>query len=424
MNPGPASAAPEAVEPLIEQVEAELRVQRWHLRFQTAVEHRFEADHAAPRAKSLLMAGVAALLVYNLFLINDHLMRPEVFWQAVFWRLGVLTPFGLAVLACVRRGLPPFWREAAMASTVVASVVASSMIVLHTRGNFAAYDLFVMSLIFIAGNILFSLRYVHAVASTLTGFVAAAAFAVAHPDLPREALSSALALMAGTAIFSLLACRRIELESRRAYLLVLREELRTQATMRSAQALAQLSLTDPLTELPNRRAFESRLQTSWTQPDLRSLPRALLMVDIDHFKRYNDHHGHPAGDACLRQVAGGLRANLRQGDLVARLGGEEFAVLMVQASPQDALATVERLRRAVEALGLPHDGQDGRQVVTVSIGLATSAHADQATPTALLEQADQALYQAKRAGRNRWAVAGQDAGAAFDAAPAATAPCT
>lgn len=389
----------------MDAVEAELRTQRWHLRFAPAVEARFESDQKLSRSKAFIQAGLVALVVYNLFLINDLLLRPEIFQTAVLWRLGVLTGFGCAVLILVRQGLPAFWQETAMASTLIVATIASSVIIYQTRTSFAAYDLFALSLIFTAGNVLFLLRYVHAVVSTFIGFAVITGFALVHPTIPQDALASALGLLAGTAAFSLMACRRIEAEARRSYLMVLREELRTQATLRSAEALAHLSLTDPLTELANRRAFESRLDLCWSRPELRPMPRALLMVDIDCFKRYNDFFGHPAGDSCLRQVAAALRDNVREHDLVARMGGEEFVVLMGEATPDEAMAAAERLRRAVEDLALPHDGREGRHVVTVSIGLATAADANLIEAALLMEEADRALYRAKRDGRNRCASA-------------------
>jgi diguanylate cyclase (GGDEF)-like protein len=399
------TASADATEPSIDAVEAELRTQRWHLRFAEAVEARFEADQHGARARAFIQAGLPALLIYNLFLVNDWLLRPEVFGKALFWRLGVLTAYGVGVLFLIHRGLSSAWRETAMASTLVVAMVSSSMIIHHTRSSFAAYDLFALSLAFTAGNILFSLRFVQALASTLLGFGVAAALALRHPVIPFDALASALGLMACTAAFSLMACRRIEIESRRSYLLLLREALRTRVTQRSAEALAQLSLTDPLTGLANRRAFENRLADFWQHPERRSEPRALLAIDIDHFKRYNDCFGHPAGDTCLRQVASALRDHVREHDLVARTGGEEFVVLMARASSTEVQAAAERLRRAIEDLALPHDGLDGRHRVTISIGLALAPDADHAPAHALLEAADRALYRAKGEGRNRCATA-------------------
>ena len=162
---------------------------------------------------------------------------------------------------------------------------------------------------------------------------------------------------------------------------------------------------DPLTQLANRRALDEALQTAWAQAQERRRPLALLMLDIDHFKAYNDHYGHVGGDHCLQQVAAALAAAVqRQGELVARYGGEEFAVLLPDADSAQALATAQRLCAAVRALELEHLTSPVRRCVTVSVG-ATCLYPENSAATPgiaqLFEQADAALYQAKKAGRDR-----------------------
>ena len=166
--------------------------------------------------------------------------------------------------------------------------------------------------------------------------------------------------------------------------------------------LERLSLTDPLTELANRRSFEQRLDVEWRRAFREQLPLSLVMIDIDHFKRFNDHFGHPAGDECLRQVSAALtRKARRPWDLPARLGGEEFAVLMPQTEEPGALAVAETFRAAIQDLALPHP-ESGFQMVTISVGVATMyPHTPGATPKSLIEAADAALYVAKTTGRNR-----------------------
>jgi diguanylate cyclase (GGDEF)-like protein len=160
----------------------------------------------------------------------------------------------------------------------------------------------------------------------------------------------------------------------------------------------QLALTDPLTGCVNRRAFELQLERDLKIATRARQPVSLVMLDVDHFKRVNDEHGHDAGDATLRFLSDVLRGELRAVDTAARYGGEEFAVILPQASLDAACAVAERLRARLEATDVPGIG-----IVTASFGVATfPVHAT--TSAALVSVADQILYSAKRAGRNRVAV--------------------
>lgn len=169
--------------------------------------------------------------------------------------------------------------------------------------------------------------------------------------------------------------------------LVAAGSLQTAARLDTTTALA---FDDPLTGLRNRRRLDADLAAATADPSIGRV--AFLMVDIDHFKAYNDRHGHPAGDELLRLVGRALASAVREGDTTYRYGGEEFSVLLPGASDVEALAVAERVRAAVAAL-------DVSAPVTVSVGAASTDHADHALD--LVHRADVALYDAKRAGRNR-----------------------
>lgn len=162
---------------------------------------------------------------------------------------------------------------------------------------------------------------------------------------------------------------------------------------------------DPLTQVANRRALDEALQAAWAQAQERRRPLALLMIDIDHFKAYNDHYGHVGGDHCLQQVAQALATAIqRQGELVARYGGEEFAVLLPEADSAQAQATAQRLCATVRALALEHLTSPVSHCVTISVGAACVYPEDSAAEQGiaqLFEQADAALYQSKKSGRDR-----------------------
>jgi diguanylate cyclase (GGDEF)-like protein len=179
-----------------------------------------------------------------------------------------------------------------------------------------------------------------------------------------------------------------------------------EAQLRQAnQTLASLASKDSLTGVANRRAFDERMASEWSRACRDRKLLALLAVDVDHFKRFNDTYGHLEGDNCLRQIAEVLdRSARRGGDFAARIGGEEFALILPAATLSDAANVAERIRAEIAALGIEHrSGQEGR--VTISVGVAATSTATSQGPHTLINHADAALYQAKRAGRNRVSLA-------------------
>jgi diguanylate cyclase (GGDEF)-like protein len=170
-----------------------------------------------------------------------------------------------------------------------------------------------------------------------------------------------------------------------------------------ADMLETLSLFDALTHLANRRQFADRLETEWLRALRENSTLSLLMIDIDHFKEYNDHYGHGAGDRCLKAIAEALESGkARPGDLVARIGGEEFVVILPQTDILGARQIGEGLRQKVVDLQLPHDTSNVSPFVTISVGCAATQPSGEASgQSVLFEAADKMLYQAKSAGRNR-----------------------
>ena len=170
--------------------------------------------------------------------------------------------------------------------------------------------------------------------------------------------------------------------------------------------LAELSTVDGLTGVANRRHFDTLLQTEWARCFRHQASLSLLLADVDHFKQYNDNKGHLEGDECLVRVAEELLTHCRRaGDVVARYGGEEFAIILPATDPGEADAFADRLRQGIEDLAIDHAGSAVSSVVTVSVGSATVVPSAEQTPLDLVRAADRALYEAKRRGRNRVAVA-------------------
>ena len=167
--------------------------------------------------------------------------------------------------------------------------------------------------------------------------------------------------------------------------------------------LATLASRDGLTGLANRRTFDETLVAEVRRASRAEAPLSLLMIDVDCFKSFNDAYGHQHGDVCLRAVAAAIEGAVkRAGDTVARYGGEEFSVILPDTDLSGAAIIAERIRHAVEELGLEHRASTSGAVVTVSLG-ATTAERDGLNADELVKAADSALYRSKRAGRNRFA---------------------
>jgi diguanylate cyclase (GGDEF)-like protein/PAS domain S-box-containing protein len=166
-----------------------------------------------------------------------------------------------------------------------------------------------------------------------------------------------------------------------------------------------LAMVDGLTGIANRRQFDETMDREWRRAMRDGSLLSLLMIDVDHFKPYNDIYGHVLGDTCLRQIAAAAQGVIhRSSDLFARYGGEEFVVVLPNTDRGGAQLVAEQIRRAVEMCNLPHLGNP-HGVVTISIGCATQTLSHDSSPTSLLEAADHAMYQAKSGGRNRVEVA-------------------
>jgi len=164
--------------------------------------------------------------------------------------------------------------------------------------------------------------------------------------------------------------------------------------------LARQARSDGLTGLANRRAFDEQLANECARTNRYAQPLSLLMIDVDHFKLFNDKTGHPSGDEALKAVAATIQQALRRPvDLAARYGGEELAVILPTSDATGACERAEEIRCAVEALAIPHPGLSAGAVLTVSVGVATLTSS--VSSETLIQRADAALYRAKSAGRNK-----------------------
>lgn len=215
-------------------------------------------------------------------------------------------------------------------------------------------------------------------------------------ELPAAILLRSSGFLIVTAAISALAAWQIDRQSRRSFL--------------EGRLIAQLAEHDALTGAKNRRVFDEQLARLWQQAVDDRRPLAILLIDVDHFKDYNDRYGHQAGDLALQQVAKAVQAQIhRPLDVLSRYGGEEFAALLYDIDGPQALAIAERMRLAVSAMSIEHRGARAARVVTISIGVAAIQPLPDRGPLGALQLADEALYTAKVRGRDKVHVATESA---------------
>ena len=177
--------------------------------------------------------------------------------------------------------------------------------------------------------------------------------------------------------------------------------------------LKKLSVTDALTKISNRRAFDEYLNKAWEAAKIKKQALTVMMMDVDHFKLYNDNFGHVEGDKCLVHIAEAISGKFRRrGDMFARFGGEEFVAVMANEPGDDIIKFAEKIRKAVEELEIPNPLSSLTPYVTISIGVANRTPGENCTPSIIIEMADAALYAAKQTGRNR-VVADFEGGSSF-----------
>ncbi|MES5046427.1 GGDEF domain-containing protein [Rhizobium nepotum] len=359
-----------------------------------------------------LIFGVA---VYNLYLFVDTKLVPEILWLDVVVRLFVVTP--LLFLYFPARYYAVKARPDAIVHEVVHAfgcmLVVASLMFVYAKAQTSMASEYYMGIV----TVILYMNTVHRKSFLLSVVGTVGCLGVFIVGMQYVTVTSEVAKLpaimcsVGVSIVSLFAAYRIEQVERRDYLASLREKMLLQRIQNANQELQQLSNTDQLTGIRNRRSFDEAAREA---SGGNGRPRALILVDVDYFKNYNDSEGHVAGDDCLRMIAGKLRGALRKDDdrsFVARYGGEEFVVLLDNCGVSAALAVGERLRLAVSEEAIAHPNRpDGRTIATVSLGVAVSTDGREIIYE-MLNQADVALYEAKRQGRDRLVLASGHPGA-------------
>jgi diguanylate cyclase (GGDEF)-like protein len=389
------------LEDMREAVRRDLDRTGFGLAFGAALEQCYETETAGARIRHLVRAGVLAMVLSNFFLLTDRQLVPDAFgWSLV---LHVACTILYSAVLVYTAGDPPAWRrEAAQGFCLTVALVGTISLFAISRAptRDMLCNSFVLFTVYV--NVVMRLRFEWCVAFNAAGVAAALLAILLGTDMPpavRELV--ALSLLTATA-FTMYANYAIEAAERRGFLLMLDQRLSAEQLTQYNTRLNTLSRTDWLTGVANRRGLELHLADLWRQASAGRGALSLLMIDVDHFKLFNDLHGHQHGDSCLAVLATLIGQQLRPGqDFMARYGGEEFAVCLPDTGLAAATATAERIRQAVEDLGLTHGAPGAGQLVTVSIGADAAEPASGGSPEALIAGADRALYVSKQAGRNR-----------------------
>jgi diguanylate cyclase (GGDEF)-like protein len=373
--------------------------------FEAALESAFQSDRLKTRRKQAYWAGLIALLAYNVLLMVNFLANqidPAAMTRVLFTTCVFGTVPVLVMLVMLRRNRNPRRHDPLLVSAYGLMVVHSILINHSMTAETQVFDAFTLALFPCAGNIALPLSFRGAAFATVLTVVLLTGNALWGQRFPPDAQSTMIQIYVASGILTLAASYRFELSDRTNYLNLLRENLRNGDLLRVQDKLDHLSRTDFLTGLANRREFDQRFDEAVGACSVEKRPLALLLVDIDFFKSYNDRLGHLAGDACLRVVAQAIAGAVEPSKgFVARYGGEEFVVVLSGTDFEAASTISERVRQAVGALDLPHPGAGAARHVSVSIGAASLNPEYPEDAASLLLRADAALYRAKRSGRNR-----------------------
>jgi diguanylate cyclase (GGDEF)-like protein len=345
---------------------------------------------------------VIAMLSYNSFAYIELQVMPDIVRFALTIRV-IINLLAIVLAIVIVNNPPALQREAAIAASGFCSGCTVVLFMLKSNSpNTSLYYILVPNFIIYA-NTMQRNRFWFAVTATLSLSILSIIGISQVPTVSSLGFQLFLGTMVTTCAFTLASLYRLEHDERSQYLMRRREGHLLKALGSANERLDRLSRTDALTSLFNRRGFEEQLAACWSQARGEHLSLSLLLLDIDYFKRYNDHYGHPGGDQCLRRVAGAVRSALRfPDDIAARYGGEEFAVILPKTDEAMALGIAERVRQSVLSIDVLHERSEVAKIVTVSIGAAT-VRPDNTRMTAeqLIGAADQALYEAKQKGRNR-----------------------
>jgi diguanylate cyclase (GGDEF)-like protein len=352
------------------------------------IESLFKQSTEDSRRRGLIVAACVGLAIFDISLAMDYLLIPDVVGMALLARLGIVTPLAVGMILCHLTRPAPWFREMGQCLLCLAATAAVVWLCAMSHDAGRVYHHYGIIEIMLYAAVVQRLRFGFAAGliGVMTALHLALVLGFGELPLPMRVALNLQILACGLTI--LVAAYAGERWKRTQFLLTHLDTLR-------ANKLEYLARFDVVTGLANRHSLDEYLRT---RPDGDA---AVLLIDVDHFKLYNDHYGHPGGDQCLRSIGEILgRAPLDRG-IVARYGGEEFIVILGGAASRDAAAVAEGIRARINAQALPHEGRGPGAAVTVSIGVAAGPANGEQEMLHLIRRADTALYGAKAGGRDQ-----------------------
>jgi diguanylate cyclase (GGDEF)-like protein len=366
------------------------------LTFPPGLEATFERETGAQRCRQLIGRAFIGILVYDLFLIADWLATPELFTIAMWVRLGFFTPLALLLTFLLYRSPSAFFRESIMCIGGGLLSTATIFYLMSASGGHpqpTLHESIILVVLFL--TVVQRIRFWYLLPTCLSFLVLHALALATFYQYPLGQQVATNMVFSAALVFALVASYTLERDLRQNYLLSLRGRLQN-------NELDLMSRRDPLTGLGNRRSLEEAIADCEQNNASRAESLAVVLLDIDHFKMFNDTAGHQAGDICLKRIASIIRSQLRERtDDAFRFGGEEFLVALRMTDLQSGIGIAERMRRAIEDAAIPHPALPSGSIVTASFGVACATIGHDMRAAEIIASADAALYAAKRNGRNQ-----------------------
>lgn len=371
------------------------------IRLKGEIMRLFRARVWSQTAKIIRAWMIWVALLDVLTLTVNMVILPSAVATSMLLPAAIIPPVATAVVLLWRKPQAPWVEASSLIAGMFLILLSVALVGVSAGGEFYERQLNVMLFVAITAIIIFGIPLAWTVAIAGLALGLYLVFQLQNPAIEHGS-AAAGTLFFASGIFATVAARRImTILAQKTFLFELRDRRRVAELAKANQRLELLARTDPLTGLANRRWMTETLSRIWGSGKRCLDGAALLMCDIDHFKKLNDHLGHAEGDRCLVEVAGIIQENVRRDhDHVARYGGEEFLVLLPGVTEEEASAVAERIRKSVEAAAIPNPGTRARRV-TLSVGVAMQTADEAISPEQLQRHADKALYLAKERGRNR-----------------------